>query len=306
LTFTDDSVSAIDTTNNEVIANINSGSTPNVIEITSDGSKAYVANLDSDSISVIDIPNNDVEVLETEFRFPTDIEISKIVPGNNRTYILNRGRGGDWGGRLSVIDVLSDTLIEENFFGVLSRPISISLAPDELKIYVANYNWRTASILAINLLTNRIQTVVGYDDAFIPTEITIAPNGLTAYVVSAFKVSGRPRHGKGISVIDTIANQVVATIETGLKPTTLTITPDGTIVFVADYFDNTVSVIDPHSNSVIDKIKVGVAPVDIVISSDSKKVYIANSGSNTITVLDAVNHEIIKTIDLKLNFSIEN
>lgn len=53
-------VSVIDTATNAVIKTITVGNNPRYIAITPDGTKAYVANENSNSVSVINIATNDV------------------------------------------------------------------------------------------------------------------------------------------------------------------------------------------------------------------------------------------------------
>src|SRR5262249_57229025 len=53
-----------------------------------------------------------------------------------------------------------------------------------------------------------------------------------------------------VSVIDTTSNTVAATIPVGSAPFGVAVSPDGSTVYVANEFDNTVSVIATASNMV--------------------------------------------------------
>ena len=68
-----------------------------------------------------------------------------------------------------------------------------------------------------------------------------------------------------VSVIDTATNKVIATILVGStggsSPFGVAVSPDGSKVYVAEYFDNTVSVIATATNTVIAAIPVGTNPV---------------------------------------------
>jgi YVTN family beta-propeller protein len=64
-----------------------------------------------------------------------------------------------------------------------------------------------------------------------------------------------------VSVIDTAANTVIATITVGNQPVGVAATPDGSKVYVANSNANTVSVIATATNTVIATITVGSGPV---------------------------------------------
>jgi YVTN family beta-propeller protein len=64
-----------------------------------------------------------------------------------------------------------------------------------------------------------------------------------------------------VSVINTIANNVTATVKVGQLPVGVAVTPDGTKVYVANNGDATVSVIDTGTNTVIATVNMGSSPV---------------------------------------------
>ncbi|MBI1746574.1 MAG: beta-propeller fold lactonase family protein [Acidobacteria bacterium] len=63
-----------------------------------------------------------------------------------------------------------------------------------------------------------------------------------------------------VSIIDIDNNTVVGTVSVGTRPSSLSITPDGTRVYVVNTGSNNVSVIDTATNRVIATISVGPAP----------------------------------------------
>ncbi|MFO8163357.1 MAG: hypothetical protein R6T98_02360 [Desulfatiglandales bacterium] len=67
-----------------------------------------------------------------------------------------------------------------------------------------------------------------------------------------------------VSVIDTTANSVTATIAVGHHPSGIAVNPAGTRAYVANDSDDTVSVIDTTANSVTATIAVGHHPVSLV------------------------------------------
>ena len=79
-----------------------------------------------------------------------------------------------------------------------------------------------------------------------------------------------------VSVINTATNTVSATITVGSDPNGVSVSPDGSKVYVANEGANTVSVINTATNTVTATITVGTNPYGISVSPDGSKVYVAN------------------------------
>jgi len=101
-----------------------------------------------------------------------------------------------------------------------------------------------------------------------------------------------------VSVIDTGSNSVVRTIEVGLHPCGMALSPDGTRVYVTNANSDTVSVIDTTTDSVTATLSVGQtgpgrqpilgsSPNAVVVSPDGGTLFIANAAENAVAVVDA-------------------
>ena len=73
-----------------------------------------------------------------------------------------------------------------------------------------------------------------------------------------------------VSVIDTAANTVVATIPVGVFPSGVAITPDATRAYVANII-NSISVIDTATNAVVATIPSGQFPTGLAITPDGSE-----------------------------------
>ena len=71
--------------------------------------------------------------------------------------------------------------------------------------------------------------------------VAVTPDGKKVYVANNIDQS--------VSVIDTATNNVVATVTVGIRPTTVTIIPDGTQANVTNA-DGTVSVINTATDTI--------------------------------------------------------
>lgn len=113
-----------------------------------------------------------------------------------------------------------------------------------------------------------------------------------------------------VYVIDTETNMITDIIDVKIpmddywggeeKPVGVTVTPDGTKVYVTNYYGGGTSVIDTATNTV-KTTTIGHSPVEVAFSPDGKKAYVANSGSNNVSVIDAETDIVIGTIKVGKN-----
>jgi len=130
---------------------------------------------------------------------------------------------------------------------------------------------------------------VGYK----PYQVALVPGGFHAYVTN---------YGDNtVSVIDIMAEKVVATIPVGINPVGACVSGDGTRCYVTNSTSDDVSVIDCASNTVIKTVKIGSGPQDIKVSADGRRAYVVNSSNNTISVLDLETMEEIGQIGVGNN-----
>jgi len=101
-----------------------------------------------------------------------------------------------------------------------------------------------------------------------------------------------------VAVINTTTNTVVKTIPVGQQPIGVSVSPDGSSVYITNTIDNTVSVISTASLSVTATIHVGNYPWCICASPDGSKVYVSNTRGNSISVISTVTNNVIATIAL--------
>lgn len=100
-------------------------------------------------------------------------------------------------------------------------------------------------------------------------------------------------------------NTVVATINTGVNPDSLAITPDSQFAYVVNNNNynipnqDSVSVLNLKNNTVETIIHDTsfVEPFRIAISPDGKKAYVANSDGTTLSIIDTKLNKVIGTID---------
>ena len=174
-------MNVLNITNNTILTTpgLDSGfAAPDFIAITPDGQYAYVTNLFSAGVTVIDTASNTIVStpgLDSGFFFPQSIT---ITPNGAYAYVTN----GLSSNSVVVIDIATNTIIPTpGLTGVFSSPVSIAFTPDGSYGYVANSGNNTVSI--IDTASNTvIYTITGFDN---PQTIAITPDGQYAYVVNA-------------------------------------------------------------------------------------------------------------------------
>jgi YVTN family beta-propeller protein len=112
-----------------------------------------------------------------------------------------------------------------------------------------------------------------------PEASDLSPDGLELWIGNG---------GDGtVSIIDTAAKKVVATIPLGAKRINrLKFTPDGKTVLVSDMGSGDVIAIDPKSRKEIHRLNIGKSAEGILPLPDNQHAFIANSAENKIVLLD--------------------
>lgn len=307
----DDTISVIDTCSNTVITTISDPTfgapytdQAYTITINAAGTKAYVTNSDSTTITIIDIATNTVSGVINGFDGPSGMV---ILPGCNANIAYVNNYGGPEGvmsgngTTVSVVNLTTNAII--GTITVSLAPAALTVTPDGAYVYVACYvdgNPGTGTVNVIRTSDNKVVAVIpGFSGPF---AIEITPNGCFAYVTN-FGSNNFAPVGNTVSVISTKTNEITATIPVGTQPAGLAITPDGKYVYIsnyntlyligAPYFEyltpgiGTINIIDTCTNKVIcPTIVVGSSPANIAITPNGAFAYVTNYSSNNVSVIN--------------------
>ena len=299
----EDNVSVLNLHHNTLHTTINDGSfnQPYTITMNADGSKAYVTNSNSTTITIIDTDNNTVIGVIGGFDGPSGMV---ITPDGTTAYVNNyggpEGVGSGNGTTVRIVDLNANSIIGQPITVGLA-PAALAITPDGNYVYVANYVDGNPGTGTISIIQTSNNTVVGtINGLFGPFAIKITPNGKYAYVTN-FGSNNFAPIGTTLSIIKLRNNSIIKTITLGIQPSGLAITPDGHYAYVSNYNtlysdgqnftgltagQGTVNIIDIHEK----KLKHITIPVDqspdaIVISPNGKYAYVSNYTSNTVNVI---------------------
>src|SRR5262249_29343315 len=182
-----------------------------------------------------------------------------------------------------------------------SAPSGLSVSPNGDKLYVA-LNRRHA----LGIVDTNARTTVQVPTGAFPYSTAATRDGRKVYVsnwggglpqagdatdgtnpVVVDPATGIANNGT-ISVYDTAAQAVVRTIEVGLHPSALALSPDGSRLYVANANSDSISVIDTVRDAVDSTIDVrlrkearlGSGPNSIAVRQHGRPPHLANRGTN--------------------------
>ncbi|MCZ4124821.1 YVTN family beta-propeller repeat protein [Streptomyces sp. H39-S7] len=270
----DNTVSAVDTATNTVIATIPVGFGPQGVAAAPDGAHVYIPNVGSNNVSVIDTATDSVVATTSVGSSPTAVA---VAPDGGHVYAVNLSSNS-----VSVIDTATNTVSATIAVG--AGPDAVAITPDGAHAYVTN-SGAGGSVSVIDTASNTVTTSIAAG-AF-PISVAITPNGARAYVASL--------GGSALAVIDTATNTVISTLPTAAVPFAVAIAPNGAHAYVANANSDTVSVLDTATNTFTGDIPVGTGPQSLAVTPDSTHVYVANLGSHTVSVIDAATATVATT-----------
>ena len=193
-----DTVSVIDTATNTVTTNIAVGAFAIGVAVSPDGSKVYVTNGYSGSVSVIATATDSVIGSPIPVGlFPWGVA---VTPDGSKVYVTNSSFT-----TVSVIATATDTVTTTVTVGTMPRGVAVT--PDGSKVYVANQ--LSDSVSVIDTATNTVTATIPVGTE--PFGVAVTPDGSKVYVTIAS--SGN------VSVIATATDMVIGSpIPVGIDP----------------------------------------------------------------------------------------
>jgi YVTN family beta-propeller protein/VCBS repeat-containing protein len=282
------------------------GSGPRVVAFSPDGSLAYVTNLDSRTVSVIDTATHLVIDADPATPGVDPIAVGSgpygvaFSPDGSLAYVTN-----PFSDTVSVIDTATHTIIDADSatpavdpIPVGGSPTWVAFSPDGSFAYVPNYGSGTVSVIdtATHTIIDADPVAPGGDPIAVgsgPYGVAFSPDGSVAYVTNAISDT--------VSVIDTATHTVidadpatpaVDSIPVGSRPFWVAFSPDGSFVYVTHEGGGMVSVIDTATHGV-DPIAVGYGAIGVAFSPDGSLAYVTNANSNTMSLIDTATHTVI-------------
>lgn len=248
------------------------GTDPDGLAASKDGSRVYVANFDSNTVSVIDTTTLKV-VATVPTEEPTYIAVS---PKGSRAYVCNQGLG-----TISVINTKTDKVV--GTYHVPGTPEGIAVSHNGETLWVADDFASEVSVLSASsgaVLTNIVLTTP------VVAPLALSPNGELVYAVE-------PNVEK-VAVIDTTTESLVTEVKVA-GADYLAFEPNGSSAYVTSGGAN-VSVISTATSAVTATFTVAGGAIGIAFTPDSKHALI--SGGVSLSVVKTATNTVTKTINM--------
>lgn len=266
-------ISIIDTASNKVTGIIDGFNGPSGMVITPDGTKAYVNNYGAstaipsgsgNTVSVVDLIGEKIiqEITLNESGPAAAPAAIAISPKGDFVYTANYTNGEPWQGTISKIYVATNTVVTTLSGGpslagtpFLFGMFAIKIDASGKFAYVTNFGSNNfapygTTVCVIDLEQNKQAGLI--EAGIQPSGFDITPDGLYGFVsnYNTLYSSGAPNFtgltaGQGtVNIIDLSTNLLLPiTINVGMSPGCIMISPDGKYAIVSNYTSNTVSVI---------------------------------------------------------------
>ena len=280
-------------TDNE-IARIHVGEIPTAIDINSNTNMIYVANSNSNFISVINGSNNKV------FNINLTESVSKLAINSLQNIIYAVGENAK-----AILIINGSTNKEMPSIPIGDYPNDIDINEKENLIYttfeVTNFNspnMETSGFVSvINATINKVIKNIQVGTS--PSAIAVNPITNMIYVANN-DYSKTPYNNTNsiIYAINGTNNKVVSNISVVIEPYDLTINKQTNMVYVINEDANRISVINGKTNKLEDTIVIkgsysplGIRPSSIAINPTTNTIYTVNTGSNKINVLNTSTYQ---------------
>jgi DNA-binding beta-propeller fold protein YncE len=159
---------------------------------------------------------------------------------------------------------------------VFENPLQVAVTPDGSMALVTSFGSLDGSggaVTLINVSNNKIAGTVMMPFQVTPNGLAISPDGTTAYIGN-FNVPGQ------ILVMNIASQMITATISNVVQyPSGLTLTPDGSQLWVASPLGTEVDVIDTLSQTEIFRLNIQDT-TDIAFNSTGTTAYITSAATN--------------------------
>ncbi|MDO8750984.1 MAG: hypothetical protein Q7K03_07560 [Dehalococcoidia bacterium] len=253
---------------------------------------AYVANLGSDNVSVIDTSTDTVIATIAVGDLPYGVAAN---PAGTRVYVTNFVSN-----TVSVIDTSTNTVVATIAVG--TGPNDPVVSPDGSRLYVPNGTWTSGggTVSVVDTSNNTVIAIVGgVGDA---RDTAITPDGSRVYVSNAY---GPPAV---INVINTATNTVAATVDVGGNWSAgIALSPNGMRAYVSvwDAANGYLKVVDtdpfsPTYHTVVASLLLAAAPsgnpISVTVSPDGSRVYVHDNSSYNIYVVKTADTTLLTTL----------
>jgi YVTN family beta-propeller protein len=273
----------VDLATGKIEHTVMTGKSPEHFDVSSDGRRAFVGNIEDSTVSVIDV-HEGREVKRVEgFFAPHGFS---VTPDGTKVYVSSIGAH-----EVAVLDVngrLLKRLAIGNVGRVAARDphrylseikgvVNPTLTRDGAFAYATSSDANSLAI--IDTRTDKVVKTLKVGEQ--PWRAYNSPDGRWMLV---------PNNGDStVSVVDTTSQKVVAQLNAGSEMTGVNFAAGGSKAYVISQGDSTVYVFNMQTFAQVARLKIGtnLALETAATTADSTKIYLASSTDDAVYVIDA-------------------
>ena len=269
-------VTVIDLKTNKIVDTIYAEKGTDWFTLSENRKKAYIANFNSNSISIINTHDNN----NVNLKVGTNPVCICLSLDGQTALISHQSQDGLW---------FMNTTTHQITKKIIEGTGLLHLSKDGRKIYQAAIFQPYVHI--INPFKQTIEKSIYVSGR--PLNLDFTPNGKYIYVTNSDL--------NEVQIIDTKTDSVVNKISDIDTTRGIAISPNGKYALVTNVRSNSVTVINIKDNSVVKKISVDRMPTDIAITKDGKSAYITNQGSGSISIISIDKLKVVNNIEVADN-----
>jgi len=276
---TTDNVAVIQ--NDRVIKFIPVGKRPNGIVADAAQKRLYVSNGNDKTISII---TNDQVTLTTSIG--EDAEALALM--DNRLFVGARSKG-----LVLVLDPntlqTQTTITIPGSFGV----INFAGDPVHHRLYAAIFD----KIAIIDTTTLRVARILDAPGSYYALLANPANDSL---LVAVYESATNAQY---LVALDPVSGTTRGRVKIGGDPRGALINADGSRIYIANSFSNTISVINARDLTRVTDVPVARRPHALALDESARRLYVANLDSDNISVIDTASNQLSATIPVGMNIT---
>lgn len=276
-------VSILNTGNNTVASGFGAGYSVTQLIFSKDGSTAYLLDAGANAIQVMSVATN--QITQT-ISLPSTPVAMALTPNGRFLYVSVNAA-------VAVVNLTLGQVVHVVKVG--SYPQGLAVTPDGSRVYVANYvapqppdspnipTFLYGTVSVIDTSSNLVvRTLIG---PYYATSIAITPNGRTVYVGG----------GGSVYFFPTALNVITGGVGMGGTVSSLTMSADGTTLYIGDSQANRVGVLSTSSNTITNKISVSGGVLGMGVSPDGSLLYAAMK-NNQVAAINTASGSVVTQI----------
>jgi len=280
----DNDLAIVDPATLKIVGRVPTGPIPHEVAVSEDGKIAVATNYgphqDGTTISVIDLETQkEIHRFDLgELRGPHGVQFF-----GGKAWITVEGSK-----KIARYDPATNKIDWTHEIGQ-NRTHMLVIAPGGRTIYTSNVSSDSVTVVEGNADGSHwTNTVIAVGEG--PEAIDLSPDGKEVWVGNS---------GDGtVSIIDTAAKKVVATLDAKTKHSNRVIfTPDGKTALISDLGSGDLVVMDVGTRKEVKRLKLGSSTEGILVQPGGARAFVAVSGDNKVAVVDLKTLAVVGTIE---------